>query len=67
MLICCTFVQVGRIVGRDTASLSGQEIRLAALETLSENLSDGVVAPFWAGELVLLLAPLFLFEGDVGY
>ncbi|MDO4707872.1 MAG: adenosylcobinamide-phosphate synthase CbiB [Porphyromonadaceae bacterium] len=37
--------QVGRIVGRDTASLSAQEIRLAALETLSENLSDGVVAP----------------------
>ncbi len=40
--------QVGRIVGRDTASLSAQEIRTAALETLAENLSDGVVAPlFW--------------------
>lgn len=41
-------IQVGRIVGRDTAELSSQEIRTAALETLAENLSDGVVAPlFW--------------------
>ena len=40
--------QVSRIVGRDTSELSAQEIRLAALETLAENLSDGVVAPlFW--------------------
>ena len=40
--------QVARIVGRDTGSLSGQEIRTAALETLAENLSDGVIAPlFW--------------------
>lgn len=40
--------QVGRIVGRDTWSLSEQEVRTAALETLSENLSDGVIAPmFW--------------------
>lgn len=40
--------QVGRIVGRDTSALSPQEIRTAALETLAENLSDGVVAPmFW--------------------
>lgn len=40
--------QVARIVGRDTAELSAHEVRTAALETLSENLSDGVVAPlFW--------------------
>lgn len=40
--------QVARIVGRDTNSLSEQEVRTAALETLSENLSDGVIAPmFW--------------------
>lgn len=45
-------VQVGRIVGRDTANLSPQEIRTAALETLAENLSDGVVAPlFWCALL----------------
>ena len=40
--------QVGRIVGRDTQTLTAQEVRTAALETLAENLSDGVVAPlFW--------------------
>ena len=40
--------QVARIVGRDTTELSAQEIRTAALETLAENLSDGVIAPlFW--------------------
>ena len=40
--------QVARIVGRDTLELSAQEVRTAALETLAENLSDGVIAPlFW--------------------
>lgn len=52
--------QVSRIVGRDTGSLSDQEVRTAALETLAENLNDGVVAPlFWY--LVLGL------PGIVGY
>lgn len=47
--------QVGRIVGRDTSELSDQEVRKAALETLAENLSDGVIAPlFW---LLLLGVP----------
>ena len=40
--------QLSRIVGRDTATLDAQQIRKAALETLAENLSDGVIAPlFW--------------------
>lgn len=39
--------QVARIVGRDTSELSAQEVRTAALETLAENLSDGVIAPFF--------------------
>ena len=40
--------QVSRIVGRDTSELTDEEVRKAALETLAENLSDGVVAPlFW--------------------
>ena len=48
-------IQVARIVGRDTANLSAQEIRTAALETLAENLNDGVIAPlFW---LLLLGVP----------
>jgi len=47
--------QVARIVGRDTSELSAQEVRTAALETLAENLSDGVIAPlFW---LMLLGVP----------
>ena len=47
--------QVARIVGRDTNELSAQEVRTAALETLAENLSDGVIAPlFW---FALLGAP----------
>ena len=47
--------QVARIVGRDTSQLSAQEVRTAALETLAENLSDGVIAPlFW---FVLLGTP----------
>lgn len=40
--------QVARIVGRDTSELTEEEVRKAALETLAENLSDGVIAPlFW--------------------
>lgn len=43
-------VEAGRkrlswIVGRDTAQLSPRQIRIAVLESMSENLSDGVVAP----------------------
>jgi len=41
-------VAVGRIVGRDTGALDEAGVRRAALESLGENLSDGVVAPvFW--------------------
>ena len=40
--------QLSRIVGRDTSALSSQQIKKATLETMAENLSDGVVAPiFW--------------------
>ncbi len=35
------------IVGRDTKSLSEEEILRATVESLSENLSDGVVAPLF--------------------
>jgi len=35
------------IVGRDTSSLSAQQVRIAVLETMSENLSDGVIAPLF--------------------
>jgi adenosylcobinamide-phosphate synthase len=39
--------QLSFIVGRDTSQLSANKIRASVLETLSENLSDGVVAPLF--------------------
>lgn len=39
---------LSQIVGRDTKSLDQSEIRRAAIESLAENFSDGVIAPtFW--------------------
>ncbi|WP_075343189.1 adenosylcobinamide-phosphate synthase CbiB [Tenacibaculum agarivorans] len=35
------------IVGRDTTQLNEQQIKTAVFETLSENLSDGVIAPLF--------------------
>ena len=39
--------QLSRIVGRDTSQLTAQQIRTAVFETMSENLSDGVIAPLF--------------------
>lgn len=39
--------QLSFIVGRDTSRLNAHQVRTAGLETLSENLSDGVVAPLF--------------------
>ncbi|MEM6720903.1 MAG: adenosylcobinamide-phosphate synthase CbiB [Bacteroidota bacterium] len=35
------------IVGRETAKLNEQQVKTAVFETLSENLSDGVIAPLF--------------------
>jgi len=35
------------IVGRETKNLNAQQIRIATFETMSENLSDGVIAPLF--------------------
>ncbi|SFT10324.1 adenosylcobinamide-phosphate synthase [Porphyromonadaceae bacterium NLAE-zl-C104] len=51
--------QLGWIVGRDTSQLTAKQIRTATLETLAENLSDGVIAPlfFYAlGGIPLMMA-----------
>lgn len=40
-------LQLSYIVGRDTRTLNEQQIRTAVLETLAENLSDGVIAPLF--------------------
>ena len=39
--------QVARIVGRDTANLDDAEVTRAAIETLAESASDGIVAPMF--------------------
>src|SRR6266851_5630353 len=39
--------QVGRIVGRDTHDLDEAEVTRAAIETLAESASDGIVAPMF--------------------
>ena len=38
---------VSRIVGRDTQSLSAEGVTKAAVETVAENFSDGVIAPLF--------------------
>lgn len=51
--------QLSCIVGRDTSQLTPTQIRTAVLETLSENLSDGVIAPLFyylLGGLPLMFA-----------
>ena len=40
-------LRLSRIVGRETSQLTEQEVKIAVLETLSENLSDGVIAPLF--------------------
>jgi adenosylcobinamide-phosphate synthase len=47
--------RVGRFVGRDTWDLSETEVCRAAVESVAENASDGVVAPMLYG--ILLGAP----------
>lgn len=47
-------VQVGRIVGRDTAELDRKGITRACIESVAESTSDGIIAPMFWG---LLLGP----------
>ena len=60
------------IVGRDTGQLSEQQVRTAVLESMSENLSDGVVAPllfYWAGGVpaMLLYKMINTLDSMIGY
>ncbi|OEH84764.1 cobalamin biosynthesis protein CobD [Desulfuribacillus stibiiarsenatis] len=43
--------EVGMIVGRDTVELNDSEISRATIESVSENLVDGVIAPVFYGFL----------------
>jgi len=54
--------RLSRLVSRDTTRLTATEVREAALETLSENLTDSVVAPlFWFAVLGLPGAAIYRF------
>ncbi|MFI3303645.1 MAG: adenosylcobinamide-phosphate synthase CbiB [Rikenellaceae bacterium] len=64
--------QLSMIVGRETKSLNPTQIRSAVVETLSENLSDGVVAPllfFAVGgvPLMMLYKMVNTLDSMVGY
>lgn len=54
--------RLSRLVSRDTSRLTAAEVREAALETLSENLTDSVVAPLlWFAVLGLPGAAVYRF------
>ncbi len=48
---------VGHIVGRDTNSLDSSEISRACVETVAENMVDGITAPFFYAVAFSFLAP----------
>ena len=48
---------VGKIVGRDTHSLNDSEISKACVETVAENMVDGITAPFFFALLFGLFSP----------
>lgn len=63
---------VGRIVGRDTQALSAQGVTKAAVETVAENFSDGVVAPLCymligGAPLALVYKSINTMDSMVGY
>lgn len=63
---------VARIVGRDTESLSEEGVTKAAVETVAENFSDGVLAPLFylflgGAPLALLYKAVNTMDSMVGY
>ncbi len=48
---------VGRIVGRDTQILSDSEVSKACVETVAENMVDGITAPFFFAVFFSLFSP----------
>lgn len=60
------------IVGRDTSELNEQQVKKATFETMSENLSDGVIAPlFWFACLgvpgIMAYKMINTFDSMIGY
>jgi adenosylcobinamide-phosphate synthase len=65
---------LAQIVGRDTADLSEEKICRATLETVAENMVDGITAPLFYAVLASLASPLLGYSpiacsavGIVGY
>ncbi len=63
---------VGRIVGRDTKALDEAGVMRAAVETIAENYSDGVAAPFFymmigGAPLALTYKSINTMDSMVGY
>ena len=63
---------VGRIVGRDTKALDEAGVMRAAVETVAENYSDGVMAPFFymmlgGAPLALTYKSINTMDSMVGY
>lgn len=63
---------VGRIVGRDTAALDENAVIRATVETVAENYSDGVMAPFFymtigGAPLALTYKSINTMDSMVGY
>lgn len=48
---------VGHIVGRDTQILSDPEVSKACVETVAENMVDGITAPFFFAVIFSLFSP----------
>ena len=64
--------QLARIVGRETDHLDEQGIRRAVLETMAENLSDGVIAPIFyltlgGPALMILYKAVNTMDSMIGY
>ena len=65
-------LEVGKIVGRDTAELTEGEIIRATVETLAENTVDGVIAPLLFGclggtPLALVYRAINTLDSMIGY
>ena len=63
---------VSRIVGRDTAELTSECVTKAAVETVAENASDGVIAPLFymilgGAPLALVYKAINTMDSMVGY
>ncbi len=53
---------VAQIVGRDTAGMTGEDVSRACVETVAENMVDGITAPLFWAVLLSVFAPITPFS-----